>query len=223
MNKKLFTFLTQLTENNNKEWFDINRKQYEALRFDFIDFVQQIINEIAKFDKSVANLDAKKCIFRINRDIRFSKNKSPYKNNFGAYINGNGKKSAHAGYYLHIQPKNSFIAGGMWQPESPILAKIRQEIDYNSKEFLKIVDSKNALQHFGGLEKTDILKTMPKGYDANLKYEEYLRLKSFVFTKAISNKDFDDASFIKNIGNAYKNIYPLNTFLNRVLDDEDAS
>ena len=92
MNKQLFTFLTQLNENNNKEWFDINRKQYEALRVDFINLVQQIINEIAKFDKSVANLDAKKCIFRINRDIRFSKNKSTYKNNFGDYINVNGKK-----------------------------------------------------------------------------------------------------------------------------------
>ena len=178
MQKTLFTFLENLSKNNNKDWFDENRKQYEQLRNEFIDYIQKLINEISNFDKSVANLDAKKTIFRINRDIRFSKNKSPYKNNFGAYINGNGKKSDTAGYYLHIEPNNSFLAGGMWQPQPNIISKIRQEIDYNSKDFLKIIENKKTIELFGALEKTDTLKTIPKGYNPNVNYAEYLKLKS---------------------------------------------
>jgi uncharacterized protein (TIGR02453 family) len=221
MNKELFDFLKELKVNNNKEWFDLNRKRYELLRSNFIEHIQLLINEIAKFDKSVSNLDAKKTIFRINRDIRFSKDKRPYKTNFGAYINGNGKKSAHAGYYIHFEPEGTFIAGGMWQPESLILSKIRQEIDYNSKDFLSIVESKKIIEYFGGMQKTDILKTMPKGYDVSLKYSEYLRLKSFVLVKNYTQKQVFDKDFIKKTAVDFKVIYPFNNFLNRVLDDQN--
>lgn len=221
MNKELFDFLKELKLNNNKDWFDLNRKRYEVIRANFIDSVQELINEIAKFDKSVTNIDAKKSIFRINRDIRFSKDKSPYKTNFGAYINGHGKKTAHAGYYIHFEPEASFIAGGMWQPEPIVLNKIRQEIDYNHKDFLKIVESKKVIDSFGGLQKTDTLKTMPKGYEPDLKYSEYLRLKSFVLVKNFTQKEMLQKDFIRNISSDYKLILPLNNFLNRVLDDEN--
>ena len=135
-------FLKQLEKNNNKEWFDANRKKYETAKAEFAIFVQQVIDEFSKTDTTLASLKAKDCLFRINRDVRFAKDKSPYKTNIGAYFNAGGKKSMTAGYYLHIQPGKSFIGGGMYQPEAAALKKVRQEIDYNFDELKKIVGNK---------------------------------------------------------------------------------
>jgi uncharacterized protein (TIGR02453 family) len=221
MNKELIQFLKELQANNNKDWFDVNRKRYEALRQEFIIFIEELIKEIAKFDPSVASCEAKKSIFRINRDIRFSKNKSPYKNNFGAFICPDGKKSAKAGYYIHIEPKQCFIAGGMWQPEPALLSKIRQEIDYNAAEFGKILQSKKLKESFGGLDESDMLKTMPKGYEAESKHAPYLKHKSFVLIKSFTDAEITKDSLLKNIVADYKTVQPLNSFLNRVFDDEN--
>ena len=128
------TFLKGLKKNNNKPWFDANRKKYEASKADFISFVDNTISAITKFDPAVSSLKAKDCIFRINRDIRFSKDKSPYKSNMGAYINPGGKKINTPGYYFHCEPGQSFAAGGLYIPEPGVLAKIRQEIDYSFAE-----------------------------------------------------------------------------------------
>lgn len=221
MNKDLIQFLKELQANNNKEWLDVHRKRYEGLRAEFILFIDSLIQEIAKFDPSVASCEAKKSIFRINRDIRFSKNKSPYKNNFGAFICPDGKKSAKAGYYIHIEPKQCFIAGGMWQPESPLLSKIRQEIDYNAAEFSKILANKKLKASFGGLDESDMLKTMPKGYEADTKHAEYLKHKSFVLIKSIADAEVSKDSLLKSVAADYKLACPLTTFLNRVFDDEN--
>ena len=105
-------FLKQLAKNNTKEWFDDNRKKYDAAKADHMQLVQKIIDEFCKTDTTLSSLTAKDCLFRINRDIRFSKDKSPYKINFGAYINANGKKSMNAGYYMNIQPGESLVGGG---------------------------------------------------------------------------------------------------------------
>jgi uncharacterized protein (TIGR02453 family) len=221
MNKDLLLFLKELKNNNNKEWFDVNRKRYEQLRIEFIQLIEKLIAELSKFDSSLATLDAKKTIFRINRDIRFSKNKSPYKTNFGAFICADGKKSGKGGYYLHIEPKQCFIAGGMWQPEAPLLSKIRQEIDYNGAEFTKIVTQKKLKESFGGLDESDMLKNMPKGYDADTKHATYLQHKSYVLIKSLSDTDITSPQLVKQLVADYKLVYPLNTFLNRVFDDEN--
>ena len=136
-------FLRQLSKNNNREWFNTNKHQYEAAKNDYEQFVDRLIPAIEKFDKSVRGLKAKDCSFRIYRDVRFSKNKAPYKTNFGAYIIAGGKKSMKPGYYFHVQPGGeSFVAGGAYMPSSEVLAAIRQEIDYNLKEFEGILKSK---------------------------------------------------------------------------------
>ena len=106
-------FLKQLKKNNNKQWFDANRKKYESAKNDFTIFLQDVLNDFCKTDTGLIALAAKDCLFRINRDIRFSKDKSPYKTNFGASINTGGKKSFKAGYYLHIEPGQSFVGGGL--------------------------------------------------------------------------------------------------------------
>src|SRR6185369_7583421 len=135
-------FLKDLKKNNNKPWFDAHRKQYEAAKNDFEILIQSILDKHSKNDPDLKELTAKKCMFRINRDVRFSKDKSPYKTNFGASMDKGGKKSGLAGYYFHLEPGKSFIGGGIWMPQPDALRKVRQEIDYGFDEFRKIVESK---------------------------------------------------------------------------------
>ncbi len=142
-------FLTGLQKNNNKAWFEKNRNAYEEAKADFLAMVEKLIPGIAGFDPTIADQLAKNCTFRINRDVRFSKNKSPYKNNMAAYFNKAGKKGNGAGYYLHIEPGKSFAAAGIWQPEPADLAKIRQEIDYNINDWKKIFMESKAKNVYG--------------------------------------------------------------------------
>ena len=127
--KSTIEFLNKLSKHNNRDWFEKNRPAYENAKNNFKEFIDGVLISTTKFDPAIKNLESKNCIFRINRDVRFSKNKAPYKNNFGASISPGGKKSFSAGYYIQVQPGASFIAGGMWQPPTLQLNAIRQEID----------------------------------------------------------------------------------------------
>jgi uncharacterized protein (TIGR02453 family) len=135
-------FLSQLKKNNNKPWFDSHRVAYEAARIDFGNFIQLLIDALQKQDPSITGLTARDCLFRINRDIRFSNDKTPYKSNFGASIKRGGRKSGFAGYYFHLEPGASFVGGGLWMPDAPKLKMMRQEIDYNWEEFSGIIGNK---------------------------------------------------------------------------------
>ena len=141
INPVLFQFLRELKKNNNKEWFDANRSHYSALRKEFENFINLVIAEITVFDKTVAHTTAKASIFRINRDIRFSNDKLPYKTNFGAFIAKGGRKGINAGYYIHVEPGEGFLAGGIYMPSGPMLKAIRTEIYENIEEFKKIVEN----------------------------------------------------------------------------------
>ncbi|HET6228407.1 MAG TPA: DUF2461 domain-containing protein [Bacteroidia bacterium] len=212
------TFLKNLNKHNNKDWFDANRDAYEEAKTNFIEFVEELILGLAKFDPSVKHQEAKKCVFRINRDVRFSKDKSPYKNNFGASISPGGKKAATPGYYFHLQPGASFLAGGMWQPEPPHLNAIRQEIDYNADEFKKIISSKPFKTYFGGLSEEDKLKTVPKGYDKAHPQIELLKHKSFIVVHDLADKIVLGKDFQKHCLAVCKAIHPMNVFLRRAID-----
>ena len=159
-------FLKDLKKNNNKPWFDAHRKEYEAAKGDFLNFVQAIIDKHCKKDKTISGLKAKDCVFRINRDVRFSKDKSPYKTNMGAYINRGGKKSLFGGYYFHCEPGKAFLGGGLWMPMPPELSKVRQEIDYNLNAFKKIISSKKFKSVYKDLSRNEeyVLSRVPKGY-----------------------------------------------------------
>ncbi|RYY93186.1 MAG: DUF2461 domain-containing protein, partial [Chitinophagaceae bacterium] len=140
---KTLKYLAALKKNNNKEWFDTHRTAYETARIDFSNFIQLVIDALGKHDPSIAGQASRTCLFRINRDIRFSNDKTPYKSNFGASIKRGGRKSGFAGYYFHLEPGNkSFIGGGLWIPEAPKLKMMRQEIDYNWEEFRGILAAK---------------------------------------------------------------------------------
>jgi len=211
-------FLSKLKKNNSKEWFDKNRATYENVKVEFKVFVDELIATIAKFDSTVKHLEAKNCVFRINRDVRFSNDKSPYKTNIGAYISPEGKKSFSAGYYIHIQPGNCFLASGMWMPPAPQLNAVRQEIDYNAEEFRKIISAKKFTSNFKALSQEDKVKTSPKGYDKSHPEIEFLKLKSFIALKELKDKEVISKSFIKSCAESFEAAYPLNQFLRRACD-----
>ncbi|MCW3104524.1 MAG: hypothetical protein JWO09_2964 [Bacteroidetes bacterium] len=218
LHKSTFDFLSKLKKNNSKEWFDKNRPEYEIAKNDYKEFIQELINTIGKFDPAVKALEPKHCVFRINRDIRFSNDKTPYKVNMGASIAPGGKKSITPGYYIHIQPGASFLAGGMWQPPAPQLSAIRQEIDYNTPEFKKLTGNKDFKKYFGALSDEDKVKTSPKGYDKGHPEIESLKLKSFIMVHDLKDKEVLSKDFIKHCEAVFKAMLPMNKFLRRACD-----
>lgn len=210
-------FLKQLKVNNNKEWMDANRKQYEAAKFDFEQFVTKILEGISVFDPSLSDLTAKQCIFRVNRDIRFSENKAPYKSNFGASFSKGGKKSPSAGYYVHLEPGSSFVGGGCWMPPADMLKNIRQEIDYDLKTFKKIIDQKDFKNLYPVID-GERLKKAPQGYDVENPAIDFLRLKSFTVGHAVKDADFLGKNAVKDIVHSLKVMKPFVDFLNRSVE-----
>jgi|688.fasta_scaffold01561_36 uncharacterized protein (TIGR02453 family) len=219
LQENVMPFLTALKKNNNKVWFNEHRNNYENAKADFLIFVGALIKEIASFDKSIGELEPKNCTFRINRDVRFSKNKSPYKQNMAAYFNKAGKKGLGAGYYVHIEPGSSFIAAGIWMPEAEHLAAIRQEIDYYFDDFKKILNTAAFKNNFPkGPNQENSLVRPPKGYDENNPAIAFLKLKSFVVTTAYPDKQLPEPSLPKEIGKTLKSAAPFVSFLNRSLE-----
>ncbi len=215
-------FLKDLAKNNNKEWFDANRKRYETARQDYIELADKIIKGFCKKDKDFETLEAKKCLFRINRDVRFSKDKSPYKTNFGASFERGGRISPFAAYYLHIEPGNkSFIAGGVWQPEPERMKKIRQEIDYNWSDFKKIISNKKFVSLFKYLEKTKetSLSREPKGYEKDNPAIDYIKLKSWVVSAPLKDTELTDKDLLKKVLQAFETMQPMIIFLNNAIDE----
>jgi len=215
-------FLSQLKKNNNKPWFDSHRTQYEAARIDFSNFIQLVIDALQKSDTTITGLTAKDCQFRINRDIRFSKDKRPYKENLGAFICRGGKKSIYAGYYFHLAPGNSFMGGGLWMPEPANLKKVRQEIDYNWEEFQSILKNKNFKKIYGDLYKGEdmSLKRMPKGYEEDNPAIDYLKLQSLIAETKIADEDLMKSTLHKKTMAAFEALQPLLNFISRSLDSE---
>ncbi len=212
-------FLKDLKKNNNKPWFDTNRKAYDAAKADFIGFVDAVIEKHGKKDPSIAHLAAKDCIFRINRDVRFSKDKSPYKTNMGAYMNKDGKKGMTAGYYFHCEPGAAFGGGGLYVPPPEFLKNVRQEIDYNWKEFQKIINNKKFKSVFGDLHMGDDMKLTrpPKGYEADNPAIEYLKLKSWIAMQKFSDADLTSKDLVKKVCTNFETLQPLLLFLNEGL------
>jgi uncharacterized protein (TIGR02453 family) len=209
-------FLRKLYKNNNREWFQANKKAFDAAQDNITAFAGYLIGEIGKFDEVVAGVDPRSCVFRIYRDVRFSKDKSPYKTNLGAYISPGGRKSMQPGYYFHLQPGHSFIAGGKHIPDGPELLKIRTAIAHDTDAFLKIVESKKFRDAFGEM-RGDKLKSAPKGFDPGHKAVDYLKLKEFMAFTEIDDDALTSPGFPKSLVSTTKAMYPLVAFLRNAL------
>lgn len=216
--KKGFLFLKKLKKNNNREWFLQNKNEFEqTLKFP----LQQIILELQDLMKSKApqiNFDPKTSVFRLNRDVRFSENKAPYKTNLGAAFNLKAyhKKDQYPGLYLHIEPGDCFIGGGLYMPMGDQIRKIREHIQKDPKKFQKIINSPAVQKNFGGLV-GEKLKTAPKGIDKNHPAIELLKWKQFIYIKHFNDNDFQKNSVAQLIFKDYQQMLPLLHWLEEAL------
>ena len=216
--KETFAFLKDLIKNNDRAWFLENKNRYEVAKKNVEDFTEAIIRELIKTDSSLSKeIKAKQCVMRIYRDVRFGKDKSPYKNNFGISIAARGKGNNGEGYYIHIQPNASFVAGGYFMPQAEDLKAIRQEIDYNSDELNKIIENKDFINFFSGLSQDLKLKTTPKGYDADHPSIDLLKLKSFTVSHSITDIELMSNDATEKVLKCLKLIHPLNVFLSKAI------
>lgn len=220
MLKKLsFDFLTGLSENNTREWFDQHRADYQETLDDFTAFNQNLIDALSAFDTSIAksHLQGKDCIPRLNRDLRFAKDKSPYKTYYYSIINEGGRKSGKAGYFIVLNPGECYIGGGAFQPQPDQLKKIRQEIEYNFEDWKKIVEDKKLLKEFpDGITAQESLQKVPKDFDAESPAKEFLKMKGFFVRKYYPDAFFRGKDNFKTIVESFKACQQLNEFVNAI-------
>ncbi len=211
-------FLTALAENNHRDWMESNKKWYLDAKAKFLEDVAVILKGVADWEPALSTFQPKDCVFRQNRDVRFSANKAPYKTNFAAYFSPKGKKSEGPGYYMHVQPGGSFLAGGIWMPMAETLKKIRKEIDYSGAELEKIEQDPEVQKVFKGIE-GEKLKTSPRDYSADHPYIEYLKLKSFILSSPVSDRDIDSGNFINIALDGFKRMKPFQDFLMQSIEE----
>jgi uncharacterized protein (TIGR02453 family) len=215
ISKETLDFLSGLKKNNNREWFERNRKIYNKVKGNFSSFIQALINHITEFEPIIKGLEAGSCIFRINRDIRFSTDKSPYKSHLGGYIVRGGRKNGNrfAGYYVHIEPGQSLIAGGAHLPEPEWLSSIRERIDEEPETLKTILNDKEFIRYFGKLQ-GERLKSAPRGYKNDNPDIELIKLKSYFVVNEVSDNEVINPAFLQQVIKTIKVMKPLNDFLN---------
>ncbi len=216
-NKEILDFLSELKKNNSKEWFDEHRKTYKKLRDYFVELTRQLIDRVSLFDDKIAYLEAGKCIFRINRDIRFSKDKSPYKTNFGTAIVPDGKKNGNPGYYLHLEPENSFIGGGVYCPRSSALKKIRRAIYQNPEKFIEIIENETFIETYGKVEGRKLVR-IPREFDKNFKYADLLKFKDYVIGYKLTVRDLMRKDFVDFVAEKFYVQKDFNNFLYQAMN-----
>lgn len=218
--KNVLHFLTDIRENNNREWLEAHRSEYEAATAEFTAFIEKLIQGISQFDPTVAGLKPKDCMFRFYRDIRFSPNKMPYKTHFGAYICQQGRKSPFSGYYFHVEPKGSgyldghLLAAGLYNPEPIVLKSVREEIEMNGASFEK------ALKEAKGfvLEDDQALKKVPKGFPADSPWADYLKLKNPCLMKHFDDEFLLSDDLLEKTLEAFRPTLSINNWLNKAVE-----
>jgi uncharacterized protein (TIGR02453 family) len=213
--KSTLDYLKAIGKNNNRDWFIENKTLYNEARGNFESFVQELINEITVFEPIMKGLEVKSCVYRFNRDVRFSNDKSPYKNHFGAFMVRGGKKNGDklAGYYFHIEPGKSIIAGGAYMPPAQWLSAIREKIDDDSAEIWEIIKNKEFKKYFGKID-GEKLKKAPKGYPTDHPDIELLKYKSYLVFNEVKDDFVVSNDLFNHTIEVFKAMKPLNDFLN---------
>ena len=216
---QVFQFLEELSLNNNREWFLSNKKAYEQAKSSVELFLKELIKGIQSFDDTIAGINAKDCMFRINRDVRFSKDKSPYKTNIGGFIAKGGRNAMNAGYYLHIEPGQSFLGGGIYLPPADKLKMIRNEIYFNVASFKKIVSTADFKKYFNEIWDDNKLKNPPKDFPKDFEDIDLLKFKNYTILHPLKEEQLSQADFYQNVIDVFKAMYPLNSFLNTAINN----
>ena len=216
--ERIYDFLSQIAQHNDRDWFHAHQPEYKAARQLFEDYTQRLILRIAAFDPSVAYQTPKSCIYRFARDTRFSADKAPYKRHFGAFICSHGRKSYRGGYYLHLEPGHSLVAGGSWCPPPQLLRQVRQRIVYDIDLFRSIVEADDFRKLYPVVGE-DPVKTLPKGCPRDFDYPHYLRPRMYTVWHPIADDLVGQAGSLGAIEEMFRVMEPFNTFLNEVFDD----
>ena len=220
--KEILGFLKDLELNNTREWFGQNKVRYETTRKKFLAVTEFLIHEIRRFDEEIPALNAKDCVFRIFRDVRFSNDKRPFKSNYGCFIARGGRKSGFSGYYLHIQPGECFLSGGIYMPPPEFLQAIRQEIFYHPQNYIKLIEDDLFKSTFT-LDYADKLKTAPKGYPKDWEYLDLIKNRNYALGHKVEEEVLFAPDFLKYAIDIYKIIHPFNQFLNKAVDENMGS
>lgn len=207
----------ELKKNNNRDWFNANKDKYDEARSRFNTIVGALIPAIAEIDPKIASVQVKDTVFRIYRDVRFSKDKSPYKTAMGAYIAPDGRKSKYAGYYLHAEPGESFLAGGSYCPQAPELKKIRSEIYYNTDEYKNLIGNRKFKELFGEVYGSKLVNG-PKGFPKDFPEMDLIKYKDYTLVHRVNDDFFANSDLISNTVSIFKEVKKYNDFLNRAID-----
>jgi uncharacterized protein (TIGR02453 family) len=223
LTKESLQFLDDLKKNNNRDWFQDNKKRYEIFKKDYHQLVSDFLDVMKPLDPSLELLEIKNCTFRINRDIRFSKDKSPYKAHLGVWMSTGAKGANRAGYYVHIEKGASFIAGGFYSPEAADLKKVRKEIAFFHDDLEAILADKNFKKEFENLDinESNSLKSMPRGYEKDHPAIAFLKLKSFTATQKYDISEVTQKDFVAKMSKKLIALKPLNEFINRALETDE--
>ncbi len=216
---QVYQFLQDLATNNNREWFHSNKKAYEQAKSSVESFIKELITGVQSFDSTVGGITVKDCMFRINRDVRFSNDKSPYKTNIGGFIVKGGKKAMNAGYYLHIEPGNSFLAGGIYMPPADKLKLVRNEIYFNAANFKKIIADPNFKKYFTEIWDNSKLKNAPKDFPKDFADIDLLKFKNYTIIHPLKDEQVMQADFYQYALKGFKAMLPLNSFLNNAISN----
>lgn len=215
--KRILDFLNNLKENNNRDWFRANKKEFEAVQLDFKKFTATLITEVLKFDPSIGLLSPGDCLFRIYRDVRFSPDKSPYKVNFGTFLAPGGRKSPKAGYYFHLEPGGSLLGGGIYMPMPEVQKKIRQEVYFNVEEFKQLLQHPDFQRYFGKLDEFDKMKKAPRDFPADFPDIDLLKFRSYSMLHLLPEEAIFSENLMEYTITIFKAMKPVNDFLSRAV------
>ena len=216
------SFLRELIANNHKEWFDANRNYYQEAKSEFDRFVDRLITEIRLFDPTIGTITAKDCVYRIYRDVRFSNDKTPYKNHFGAYIAQGGRKSQLGGYYFHIEPADagyldhSMWAGGIYCPDAAMLKAIRTDIYEHPEEYKTIIQNREFAHVFKWFD-GNMLSTAPKGFPKDFPDIDLIKRKDYTYYRNIDEQTLCSERLLEESTRIFKLMLPFNKFVNRAI------
>jgi len=222
LSKDTLQFLDDLKANNNRDWFLDNKKRYEAFKKNYQHLVADLLDAMKPLDPSLEMLEVKNCTFRINRDIRFSKDKTPYKSHLGIWLSSGAKGLNRSGYYIHLENGSSFIAGGLYCPEANDLKKMRKEIAYFHEDLEAILNEKEFKKEFNDFDRDEknTLKNPPRGYEKEHPAIDLLKLKSFESSQKINFSTAGTKDFVSTVSKKLVLLKPLNDFINRALTSD---
>jgi len=215
--KPALDFIRELRENNNRDWFNTHKKRYRDSLEIFRGFAGELLAGISAFDPSLGNLEARDTIFRIYKDVRFSKDKLPYKTHFGCWMTKGGRKSTDAGYYFHLEPGNSFMAAGVWMPPMEQLNLIRQEILYHPDPYLELINAPHIKEQYERGGKEDMLKKGPAGFPKDFVHMEELKYRHYIWSRNYSDSEVLGKEFASRTVEDFKRLHPLVEFLNHAM------